>query len=242
MIPRFFCPFPLNPGATVNLPADTAHHALNVLRIGAGDTALLFDGRGGEWQSILHPVGKRLQARLTAFSEATRESPLAITLVQSLPAADKMDWIVQKAVELGVSRIQPVAARRSLVKLAGPRAERRLAHWQAIVIAACEQSGRTQVPEVAPLLDLPNYLGQAATDNALRLICAPSAATALRQLPAPATPVSLLIGPEGGFEEAELRAAQAAGFQPVSLGPRVLRTETAGLAALAAMMTLWGDI
>lgn len=242
MIPRFFCPFPLNPGATADLPADTAHHALNVLRVGAGDTAILFDGRGGEWQSVLHPAGKRLQARLTTFSEATRESPLAITLVQSLPAADKMDWIVQKAVELGAFRLQPVAARRSLVKLSGPRAERRLAHWQAIAIAACEQSGRTHIPEVAPLLDLPHYFSRTVTDNVLRLICAPGATTTLRQMPAPTTPVSLLIGPEGGFEEAELRAAQAAGFQPVSLGPRVLRTETAGLAAIAAMMALWGGI
>lgn len=240
MIPRFFCPFPLNPGATVELPADTAHHALNVLRVGAGDTAVLFDGRGGEWQSALQPAGKRLLARLTSFSEAGLEASLRITLVQSLPAADKMDWIVQKAVELGVFRIQPVAARRSLVKLAGPRAERRLAHWQAIAIAACEQSGRTHVPEVAPLLDLPQYLGSATAGT--RLICAPGATAALRQLPTPVTPLSLLIGPEGGFEDAELRAAQAAGFQPVSLGPRVLRTETAGLAALAAMMTLWGDI
>lgn len=242
MIPRFFCPFPLNPGATVDLPADTAHHALNVLRAGAGDTAILFDGSGGEWQSVLQPAGKRLLAKLTSFSETGREAPLRITLVQSLPAADKMDWIVQKAVELGVFRIQPVAARRSLVKLAAPRAERRLAHWQAIAIAACEQSGRTQVPEVAPLLDLPHYFAQTVTDNVLRLICAPGATTALRQMPAPTTPIHLLIGPEGGFEEAELQAAHAAGFQPVSLGPRVLRTETAGLAALAAMMALWGDI
>lgn len=246
MIPRFFCPFTLNPGATVDLPPDTAHHALNVLRVGAGDTAILFDGQGGEWQSVLQPAGKRLQAKLAAFSEPVCEPPLTITLVQSLPAADKMDWIVQKAVELGVFRIQPVAARRSLVKLSGPRAERRLAHWQAIAIAACEQSGRTRVPEVAPVLDLPHYLGQyvgrATALDQLRLICVPEAKASLRQLPAPTVPVSLLIGPEGGFEAAELQAAQAAGFQAVSLGPRVLRTETAGLAALAAMMTLWGDL
>lgn len=221
---------------------------MNVLRVGAGDAAILFDGSGGEWQAALQPAGRRLMAKLTTFSEPEREAPVAITLAQALPAADKMDWIVQKAVELGVFRIQPIAARRSVVKLSGTRTERRLAHWQAIAVAACEQSGRTHVPEVAPLLDLQHYLDQGTESNesaegsGLRLICVPDATAALRRMPMPSGPVSLLIGPEGGFEEGELLAARAAGFQPLGLGPRVLRTETAGLAALAAMMTLWGDM
>jgi 16S rRNA (uracil1498-N3)-methyltransferase len=152
-----------------------------------------------------------------------------------------MDLVVQKAVEMGVRRIQPVAAKRSVVRLSGERAERRVEHWRNIAIAACEQSGRNRVPAVAPILDLPQYLGIAAQENALRFVCAPGVAVRLRELPAPEGPVSLLVGPEGGLEEGELLAARAAGFRAVALGPRVLRTETAGLGAVAAMMALWGD-
>jgi len=241
MIPRFFCPFPLYPGATVELAAEAAHHALKVLRVGAGDTAILFDGRGGQWSATLNPAGKSLCATLDEFDVSDREPPLALTLVQALPAGDKMDWVVQKAVELGVIRIQPVTAKRSLVRLSGERATRRAEHWRNIAVAACEQSGRNRVPAVAQILDLPQYLGLAAQDNALRLVCAPGVAGSLRDLTAPLVAVSVLVGPEGGFEEDEMLAARAAGFHPIGLGPRVLRTETAGLGAVAAMMALWGD-
>jgi 16S rRNA (uracil1498-N3)-methyltransferase len=152
-----------------------------------------------------------------------------------------MDWIMQKAVELGVARIAPVACRRSVIRLSGERMERRVAHWQAVAVAACEQCRRNRVPEVVPLVDLPQFLGGSAGDNGLRLILAPDAGTRLAALPKPTGLVTLLVGPEGGFDEGELAAAASAGFQAVSLGPRVLRTETAGLAALAAMMALWGD-
>lgn len=241
MIPRFFCPFPLHPGATVELAADAAHHALKVLRVSAGDTATLFDGRGGQWQATLNPAGKSLRATLIEFEDLDPEPPLQLTLVQALPASDKMDFVVQKAVELGVVRIQPVTAKRCVIRLAGERAERRLAHWRNIAIAACEQSGRNRIPAVAPIVDLPQYLGIAARENAIRFVCAPGASGFLRDLAVPAAPVSLLIGPEGGFEEGELLAAHAAGFHRIGLGPRVLRTETAGLGAVAAMMALWGD-
>jgi len=241
MIPRFFCPFPLHPGAHVELSADATHHALKVLRVDAGDTAILFDGRGGQWRATLQPAGKSLRATLDAFEDTDREPALDLTLVQALPASDKMDFVVQKAVELGVRRIQPVSAKRSVIKLAGERAERRVEHWRNIAIAACEQSGRNQVPSVAPILDLPQYLGMAAQQNGLRLICAPGVAVRLRELAIPEGPVNLLIGPEGGFEEGEILAARAAGFHAIGLGPRVLRTETAGLGAVAAMMALWGD-
>jgi 16S rRNA (uracil1498-N3)-methyltransferase len=241
MIPRFFCPFPLHPGATVELAAEAAHHALKVLRVGAGDAAILFDGRGGQWHATLQPAGKSLRATLVAFEEHDPEPQLVLTLVQALPASDKMDFVVQKAVELGVVRIQPVAAKRSVIRLSGERAERRVEHWRNIAIAACEQSGRNRVPSVAPILDLPQYLGIAARENALRFVCAPGVAGSLRDLGKPDVPVSLLIGPEGGFEDGELLAAHAAGFSPLRLGPRVLRTETAGLGAVAAMMALWGD-
>ncbi len=241
MIPRFFCPFPLHPGATVELAPDAAHHALKVLRVGAGDTATLFDGRGGQWQATLHPAGKNLRASLDAFDDSDNEPPLALTLVQALPASDKMDLIVQKAVELGVSRIQPVAAKRSIVRLSAERAARREEHWRKIVISACEQSGRNRVAEVAPVIDLTQYFGLPAQENELRFVCAPGTAGSLRDLAAPAASVSVLVGPEGGFEEGELLAARAAGFRPIGLGPRVLRTETAGLGVIAAMMALWGD-
>lgn len=241
MIPRFFCPFPLHPGATVELAAEAAHHALKVLRVGAGDTAILFDGRGGQWRATLNPAGKTLRATLDEFDDVDCEPPLALTLVQALPAADKMDFVVQKAVELGAVRIQPVAARRSVIRLSGERAERRVEHWRNIAIAACEQSGRNRVPAVATILDLPQYLGIAARENALRFVCAPGVSGSLREIAVPTAPVVLLVGPEGGFEAGELLAAHAAGFQPIRLGPRVLRTETAGLGAVAAMMALWGD-
>lgn len=241
MIPRFHCPFPLHPGATVALPDEAAHHALKVLRVAAGDPAILFDGRGGQWTASLQPHGKRLHAVLEAYDEASREPPLRVTLVQCLAAADKMDFVVQKAVELGVAAIQPVAARRSVIRLSGERMERRVAHWNAIAVAACEQSGRNIVPRVAPILDLPQYLGRQNAQNGLRLICLPQGGCRLRDCAAPQE-VSLLVGPEGGFEEGEVLAAQAAGFRPAGLGPRVLRTETAGPAALAAVMCLWGDL
>lgn len=241
MLPRFFVPAGLAPGATVELPAEAAHHAVRVLRLGEGDEVVLFDGQGGEWRARLVRAGPAMKAALVAFADEDRAAPLEVTLVQGLPAADKMDWIVQKATELGVAAIQPVAARRSVVKLSGERMARRGQHWQQVAVAACEQCGRNRVPAVAALLDLPQYLGLAARENESRWLLAPAGGCRLRELPRPVGPVTLLVGPEGGFEEGELLAAQAAGFQPLSLGPRVMRTETAGAAALAAMMALWGD-
>jgi 16S rRNA (uracil1498-N3)-methyltransferase len=244
MIPRFYCPFELHPGAHVELPTEAAHHALRVLRLGAGDTAILFDGRGGQWQASLHPAGKTLRATLEQFNADDRESPLAVTLVQSLPAGDKMDFVVQKAVELGVARIVPVIARRSVIRLSGERMERRLAHWRGVAVSACEQSGRNRVPEVAEIVDLPQYLAEASAQNQARWVCLPEteAAARLRELPSPEGGASLLIGPESGFEDNEVKAIAAAGFRPLRLGPRVLRTETAGPAALAALQCLWGDM
>lgn len=242
MIPRFFCPFPLHPGATVELPAEAAHHALRVLRIGPGDAARLFDGRGGVWEATLQAAGKgSLRASLDRYVAEDLEPSPRVTLAQCLPAADKMDYVVQKAVELGVAAIHPVAARRSVIRLSGERMDRRVEHWRGIAAASCEQSGRNRVPPVASIVDLPQYLAGAGAHNDMRLICLPTEGGRLRELPATADAISLLVGPEGGFEEAEIKAALAAGFRPLRLGPRVLRTETAGPAALAAIMGLWGD-
>ncbi len=241
MISRFHCPFPLHPGATVELPDEAAHHALKVLRVADGDAAILFDGRGGQWSATLHPAGKKLRAVLGSFDAQDNESPIRVTLAQCLPSGDKMDYVVQKAVELGVARIQPVAAKRSVVRLSGERMEKRVAHWRNIAVSACEQSGRNRVPMVEAILDLPQYLAQAQEQNHPKWICLPEGGARLREHAAPQEQVILFIGPEGGFEESEVRAAKAAGFTPLRLGSRVLRTETAGPAALAAISALWGD-
>ena len=244
MISRFHCPFPLHPGATVQLPDEAAHHALKVLRVAEGDAAILFDGRGGQWSATLHPAGKRLRATLNAFDAQDHEPPVAVTLAQCLPSGDKMDYVVQKAVELGESRVIAIAAKRSVVRLSGERMERRVTHWQNIAVAACEQSGRNHVPQITGIVDLPQYLAQVQGDNEQRWICLPEdtpGAIRLRDQVPPDGSVTLFIGPEGGFEEGEVLAARAAGFVPLRLGSRILRTETAGPAALAAILALWGD-
>lgn len=245
MIPRFHCPSPLSPGTQIDLPEGAAHHAMKVLRMQAGDALILFDGRGGEWQAEIVGAGRTPRVRLCDFNDRESESPLAITLAQALPAGDKMDWIVEKCTELGVAAIQPLAAKRSVIKLAGERLVRRVAHWNAVAASACEQCGRNRVPAVAPVVDLPQYLALATRENpeqnATRLLLAPEVGMPLRSLARPAGPLVVMIGPEGGWEESEMLAAQAVGFRAVQLGPRVLRTETAGMTALAAMQSLWGD-
>lgn len=241
MLPRFYVAAGLAPGASIELPPEAAHHAVRVLRLGEGDAVVLFDGSGGEWRARLQRAGPAVRAVLDAFDAEDREAPIRVTLVQGLPAADKMDWIVQKCTEIGVAAIRPVAARRSVVKLSGERMARRVQHWQQVAVAACEQCGRNRVPEVAPLVDLPHYLGMPAPEGETRLLLMPGAQASLSQLNKQAGGVTLMIGPEGGFEDGEVRAALAAGFEPVALGPRVLRTETAGAAMLAALMARWGD-
>ncbi len=248
--PRFYCREALAPAAQVELPAPVARHAVRVLRLTPDTPLILFDGRGGQYPARLVRIEKdRAWAELGAWQDIERESNLDITLVQALQAGDKMDFTIQKAVELGVGAIVPVESRRSVLKLAGERAGRRVAHWQGVAAAACEQCGRNQVPLVAPLARLDQWLARPAPD-ALRLVLAPGAALTLRELPLrerslPEMPhqpqIQLLIGAEGGLDPQEIIAAEHAGFQAVRLGPRVLRTETAGLAALAALQAMWGD-
>ncbi len=239
MNPRFFCPDGLLPDSDMALPAAVAHHAERVLRLAVGEAVTLFDGRGGECAATLLALGRQPLARLGPRLEVEREAPLAVTLVQALASGDKMDWIVQKAVELGAVAVQPVAAERSVLKLAGERAGKRVAHWQQIAVAACEQSGRNRVPAVGEIVPLAKYLAQ--DGNGTRMILAPGADGALARKTPPPGPLAILIGPEGGWSPAELQLAARAGCAPLALGPRVLRTETAGLAALAAIQTLWGD-
>jgi 16S rRNA (uracil1498-N3)-methyltransferase len=176
-----------------------------------------------------------------AHRDIERESRLEVVLVQGLSSGDRMDFTLQKAVELGVSAIQPVATERSVVKLKDERAQRRVEHWQRLVIAACEQCGRNHIPAVMPVLEFREWIATLVANDDVRLLLAPAATVALGELPAPKGKIVLLAGPEGGLAPAETQIALSRGFQGVRLGPRVLRTETAALAALAAMQARWGD-
>jgi 16S rRNA (uracil1498-N3)-methyltransferase len=243
--PRFFYPDTLGKGAEVRLPDEAAHHALRVLRLAAGETVTLFNGRGGEYESrITRTHGSEVWAKTVAYADPMRESPVELVLGQGVSSADRMDLTLQKSVELGVAAIQPIAAERSIVRLSGERAARRIEHWRNLVISACEQCGRNLIPEVAAFATLPDWLGQMPAKSApgeLRLLLSPAAQTSIRNLPAKATRIVLLAGPEGGFSPAEVAAALSRDFLAVRLGPRILRTETAALAALAAIHALWGD-
>jgi 16S rRNA (uracil1498-N3)-methyltransferase len=239
--PRFYCPQRLGPGQQLDLPPDAAHHAARVLRLAVGDAVTLFNGEGGEYPAALTHIGKNnVTAKTGPWLGRDSESPLEVRLAQAVSAGDKMDFTLQKAVELGIRAIQPLLAERCVVKLAGERAEKRTQHWQGVVVAACEQSGRNFVPAVAPLQTLPNWLAARGPEG-LGLLLSPFAESSLSDLAPPAGPVTLLIGPEGGFSDNEVKMAASRGFTPVRLGARVLRTETAALAALAAMQALWGD-
>lgn len=231
---------PLAPGARIELPEPVVRHAVRVLRLPTGTPIALFDGRGGEYPAVLEYVDRDYAyAVVGAWAERECESPLRVTLVQAVQAGDKMDYTIQKAVELGVDNIIPVESRRSVIRLSGERAAKRVAHWQGVVASACEQCGRNRLPLVAPLEGLDKWLAR-PRGAALRLMLAPGAATTLAALP-PVDAVELLVGAEGGLDEREVEAARLAGFTAIRLGPRILRTETAGLAALAALQTLWGD-
>jgi 16S rRNA (uracil1498-N3)-methyltransferase len=238
---RFHYAGNLGNGSEVKLQAEAAHHAARVLRLAVGDAVALFDGRGGEFQARITRIDRgEVSVKTGAHQAIERESGLNIRLVQGLSSGDRMDITLQKAVELGVTTIQPVSTERSIVKLKDERAQRRREHWQSVVIASCEQCGRNRVPEVLPLLDFPSWLAELAMTSEVRVLLSPSAQMQLKALPAP-TQMMLLIGPEGGLSPVEIQLAQSRGFQPVRLGPRILRTETAALAALSAVQTLWGD-
>ena len=241
-LPRFHCPRPLREGLLVELPEPAARHAVRVLRLASGDGITLFNGEGGEHDACIEHAGRdQVLARVVAHRDLERESPLRVTLAQALCTAEKMDLIVQKAVELGAARVQPLASARSVARLRGERAVRRLGHWRGVAIAACEQCGRNRVPEVLELSEFPRWLGSAPLSGSAGLLLSPTAECSLSQLGSPAPDITLLIGPEGGLAPNEEAAAQVAGFMPVRLGLRVLRTETAGLAALAALAALAGE-
>jgi len=237
--PRIHCDIRLGPGAQFTLAPEAAQHVSKALRLKTGDNITVFDGRGGEYEAVLQKIDRdRVEVKVGAFRDVEREAAVTVGLVQGLPEADKMDWIVQKAVELGVAWIQPIVCDRSVVRLAADRAAKREAHWRRVAVAACEQTGRNQLPEVRPTLPFQSWLAEA--DAVPRWLMQP-AAPALAERAAPTQPFEILVGPEGGLSEREAELALLRGCERVSLGQRVLRTETAALAALAAIHALWGD-
>jgi len=242
IMPRFYCPPPLPNTGSFNLPPDAAHHASRVLRLREGTAVQLFDGQGNECHGIIEELsGKQVVIGDILSVNAERESPLTTLLAQALSSSEKMDWVIQKSTELGVTEIQPLATERSVAKLSAERAEKRLAHWQQVAIAACEQCGRNVLPTIHPPVDIMVWLKTMRTSNDTKLIFLPQGATSLREQAKPQGKVTLLIGAEGGFSQAESESALLCGFTPVTLGARVLRTETAAIAGLAVLQMLWGD-
>lgn len=240
-LPRLYLPGDIPAHGVCVVPAEQSHHLAHVLRLAAGDAVIAFDGRGQEYPATIERIGKSGVTLSVGDPRAVdRESPLDVTLAQGLSSGDRMDYTVQKAVELGVRAIQPLASERSVVRLDRDRAAKRVAHWQAVVVAACEQCGRNRVPQVLPVAALDAWLATVPAD-AVRLTLTPGASVRLTALERPRGALILLAGPEGGLSAREHESAVMMGFTPVRLGPRVLRTETAAVAALAAMQTLWGD-
>ncbi len=238
-MPRFHCPVPLASGQDLDLPAGAARHA-QVLRLQPGDTVTLFNGEGGEWEATITRMGRSdVAVRVDGHQPLEREAPRAVRLALGMPANERMDWLVEKAAELGAVAIDPLIAERSVLRLSGERATKKQGHWQAIAVAACEQCGRNRVPAVATPQDFSKWLAALRHDGPKLVL---SLDDDTRPLPecianAPATaPVLLLSGPEGGLSPAEVEAAKAQGFQPVTLGSRVLRAETAPLAALSRLV------
>lgn len=231
-MPRFFVDMPLQTGALLALPEEVARH-IQVLRLQPGDALTLFNGQGGQYDARLAELGKRsATVELGAFVAVEAEPPYRITLAQGIAGGDKMDWLIEKAIELGASHIVPIGTARAVVRLAGERAARRQAHWQALIAAACEQCGRNRVPVVHPVEALPAWLARQARAGLVLSLRGNSARLAAV---AALEDVTLLSGPEGGLAPAEEDAALARGWQPVHLGERVLRAETAPLAALAVL-------
>lgn len=244
MSARFYFPQPLPDAGGIHLlPEALAHHAVRTLRLQDGQPIVLFDGAGGEFPGTLARThGQQWQAELHARQPIERELPFQLIVVQALASADKMDWIVRKCTELGAAAIVPLQASRSVLRLHGARLEKRLAHWRQIAIAACEQCGRNRVPEIAPLTTLDEFL--AAHAKARKWICAldeDSVRLSRQPAPVPDETVHLLIGPEGGWSPEEYAQCRHMHCQPITLGSRILRTETAAIAALAAAAALWGD-
>ena len=242
-MPRFYCPIPLSVGAELELPANAARH-VQVLRLQPGSAITLFNGEGGEHSATVLRMGRSdVAVRVDAHHAIEREPARAVHLAVGMPANDRMDWLVEKATELGVASIQPLHTAHSVLRLSGERATKKQAHWQSVAVAACEQCGGNRVPMVHPVRELAAWLkGQPGQEASPVVRCVLSLASGTQPLSATAAqhpgsaPLLLLSGPEGGLSPGEDAQARIAGFVPVTLGPRVLRAETAALAALALLV------
>jgi|APSaa5957512535_1039671.scaffolds.fasta_scaffold14622_5 16S rRNA (uracil1498-N3)-methyltransferase len=251
--PRFYYPDQINVGESIELSYGATHHAANVLRLEKGDRVTLFNGKGGEFLAFIRRISKAaILVSIEKFINVEHESPLQITLAQSICTNIKMDLIIRKAVELGVNNIQPILAKRCLVKLSGKRELKRVQHWEQIIISACEQCGRNRVPGVSSPVTLSSWLSrQGAMQKELNnepteklyFMLSPTSKMGLHDFSKSlsVTELALLVGPEGGFTSDEDAAALMAGFSSLRLGSRTLRTESAALAAIAALQTIWGD-
>lgn len=239
---RFYSAEKLNIGALTPLSSSAATHATRALRLNVGDKLKLFNGDGMDYSCELVSIKKNeVIAKVLTSESIENESPLDITLLQGISSGDRMDYTIQKAVELGVKAIQPISTERSVVKLNQERSQKRLEHWQNIVISACEQSGRAFVPPILPPVSLAIWLAENPQGKATRILLNPIGALKIGQLTKPMSCIQLLVGAEGGLSQSEINAATLQGFKSIILGPRVMRTETAALTAIASMQVLWGD-
>ncbi len=239
-IPRIYTAQPLTPGTSMPLDAGPSQHIARALRMQAGDALVLFDGTGGDFPAELLQVSrKEVVVKLGERRKQETESPLAIHLGIAISRGDRMDWVVQKATELGVTALSPLFTERTEVKLSGERADKKLRHWQQIAVSACEQCGRNRLPGISGPGNLEQWLDNTRAER--KLVLHHRAQTDDAATPAPHS-IALLVGPEGGLSEAEIATAERAGYRAMSLGPRVLRTETAPLAALAILQSRWGDM
>jgi 16S rRNA (uracil1498-N3)-methyltransferase len=242
-IPRIYQDTFLSVGDTVTLDAQATVHVARVLRLKQDDAVILFNGRGGEYQGRITSLEKRNTVIvLTSFVESDAESPLHITLAQGISRGERMDYTVQKSVELGIARITPLLTSRTSVNLQGERKQRRQQHWQTIVNHACEQCGRNTLPPVDEIQTFASYLQQAPEQDAARLVLYHKSEQSIATITPQSSAFEILIGPEGGLSEAEIELAIHNGFTPVRMGPRVMRTETAALAALSILQSQWGDL
>jgi len=241
-MPRFYCPPPIPRSGSLELPPEAAHHAARVLRLREGDPVQIFDGLGNQGHGVIAELGgKRVVISGITAIDIDRESPLKVLLAQALTSSEKMDWVLQKATELGVTEIQPLATERSVARLSAERIEKRIEHWQQVAISACEQCGRSTLPQIYAPMDIMAWLQKMREMPVSKYILLPEGATSLPAQAKPQGKVVLLIGAEGGFSQAESDSAMHCGFTSIRMGSRVLRTETAAVAGLAALQTLWGD-
>jgi 16S rRNA (uracil1498-N3)-methyltransferase len=241
-MPRFYTPPPLPLSGTFDLPPDAAHHASRVLRLRVGDSVEIFDGIGNECQGQISDLGgKRVTVSEITSTGSNRESPLHVVLAQALSGGEKMDWIIQKATELGINEIQPLATDRSVAKLPAERVQKRLEHWQQVAVSACEQCGRNVLPGIYAPMDIMVWLQQTKSGPDAKYILLPEGEASLHDQAKPQGKAVLLVGAEGGFSQAETTAALQCGYIPIRIGTRVMRTETAAIAGLTVLQTLWGD-